>query len=127
MINPNACVAELYRVLKPGGRLIASVPFLQPEHKVPTDFQRYTIDGLQHLLSSAGFIVEEAKPLYTVYHTLHWLVYEWLHMKATVGFRLLRPALLIPLALLARRSTLVSDVTASGFRVIAVKPASGES
>jgi SAM-dependent methyltransferase len=37
--NPEEVVPELYRVLKPGGHSILEVPFLQPEHKVPTDFQ----------------------------------------------------------------------------------------
>lgn len=36
VVNPEEAVAELYRVLKPGGHLILEVPFLQPEHKVPT-------------------------------------------------------------------------------------------
>ena len=98
----------------------AAAPFLQPQHKVPTE--RYSIDGLQHLLSKHGFQIQEAKPTFSVYHTLHWLVYEWLHMKNTLGFRLLRPVLLLPLVYMAKRSTLVSNVTASAFRVVAVKP-----
>lgn len=122
VINPDECVMELFRVLKPGGRLIASVPFLQPEHKIPTDFQRYTRDGLSELLCKAGFVIEEIKPLYSVYHTLHWLVYEWLHMRDSFAFKLLRPVLLIPLVWMARRSTLVSTETASAFRAIALKP-----
>jgi ubiquinone/menaquinone biosynthesis C-methylase UbiE len=56
--NPAAVVAELYRVIEPGGHLIAR-PFLQPEHKVPTDFQRYTRDGLIDLLTDFGFSVTE--------------------------------------------------------------------
>src|SRR5262245_1292387 len=47
--NPELCVREFFRVVKPGGVVIASVPFLQPEHKIPTDFQRYTKDGLTSL------------------------------------------------------------------------------
>jgi len=47
--NPVDIVKEFFRVLKPGGVVIASVPFLQPEHKIPTDYQRYTKDGLHNL------------------------------------------------------------------------------
>lgn len=38
---------ELFRVLKPGGKVYAKVPFMQPFHAVPDDYQRYTINGLK--------------------------------------------------------------------------------
>ncbi len=121
--NPVEVMAELFRVVKPGGVVIASVPFLQPEHKVPTDFQRYTKDGLTLLFVNTGFSVEEVRPLFSVYHTLHWIVYEWLKLRRNLFYKLLRLLLLPPLVLAARRSTLVSDKVASAFRVVARKPA----
>ena len=121
--RPYEVTAELFRVLKPGGHLIASVPFLQPEHKVPTDFQRFTADGLCVLMRRHGFAVEEIKPLFSVYHTLHWIVFEWLRLSDSLRNKVLRVLLLPPLALMAKRSTLVSDKVASAFRVVARKPA----
>lgn len=120
--NPEEITSEMFRVLKHGGHLIASVPFLQPEHKIPTDFQRYTRDGLVSLMSRHGFIVKEIKPLFSIYHTLHWIVYECLHLKNGFANKILRVLLLPPLALLARDSDLVSDTVATAFRVIAQKP-----
>jgi len=119
--NPEEVVPELYRVLKPGGNLIASVPFLQPEHKVPTDYQRYTKDGLIRLFSHHGFTVIETKPLFSVYHTIHWIVYEWLHLKNSILYKALRVLILPALAWLARRSRLQSDVLASVFQIHATK------
>jgi SAM-dependent methyltransferase len=120
--NPFEVVAELFRVTKPGGCVVASVPFLQPEHKVPTDFQRYTRDGIEALFTRHGFAASEVKALFSVYHTLHWLTSEWLHMKDTLLFRAARVLFLPPLALMARRSSLVSDKVASAFRIVATKP-----
>lgn len=120
--NPEACVAEMFRVLKPGARAVVSVPFLQPEHLIPTDFQRYTKDGLSLLLTRAGFVVEEISPMFSVYHTLHWIVDDWLKLKNTVTYKALRVILLSPLGFMARRSKLTGNTVASVFRVIARKP-----
>ncbi len=119
--NPEEVVPELYRVLKPGGHLILEVPFMQPEHKVPTDFQRYTKDGLVRLVSHHGFAVKQIKGLFTVYHTLYWQVYLWLHLKKTITYLILRVVLLRPLLWSARRSQTYSDALASGFQLIATK------
>jgi SAM-dependent methyltransferase len=118
-------MAEFHRVLKPGGHVIASVPFLQPEHKVPTDFQRYTRDGLVRLVTHHGFEVVSVKALFTVYHTLHWIAWEWLHLRDTLGYRLLRLVVMPALAIAARRATVSSDRLASAFQVVARKPREG--
>lgn len=119
--NPEEVVPELCRVLKPGGHLILEVPFLQPEHKVPTDYQRYTKDGLVRLVSHHGFSVEQIKGLFTVYHTLYWQVYLWLHLKKSFTYLILRVLLLRPLLWSARRSRTYSDKLASGFQLVATK------
>ena len=46
---------EIERVLRPGGRLFCSVPFLVPIHADPYDFLRYTGWALNRLLFDAGF------------------------------------------------------------------------
>ena len=120
--NPEEVVPEFLRVLKPGGHVIASVPFLQPEHKVPTDFQRYTKDGLVRLFAHQGFEVVSCKPLFTVYHTLHWMIFELLRLRQTLVFKLLRYTLVPMVGWVARRSTLQSDRLASAFQIIARKP-----
>ena len=122
--NPEEVVPEMKRVLKPGGHIVASVPFMQPEHKVPADFQRYTRDGLTRLFVHHGLEVVSCKPLFTVYHTLHWMVYEWLQLRRTPVYMVLRLTLLPMLGWLARHSTLQSDKLASVFQIIARKPIS---
>lgn len=122
VINPDECVAEMARVLKRGGRLILSVPFLQPEHLVPTDYQRFTRDGLRHFVEKHGLLVEEVIPMFSVYHTMHWIASEWLRMKKNIIYFALRCMILPPLVFMARRSNLTSNKVASAFRLVAVKP-----
>ncbi len=47
--HPMQVLAEIHRVLKPGGILYAKIPFLQPFHAVPDDYQRYTVSGIAEL------------------------------------------------------------------------------
>lgn len=49
--NPPKALSEISRVLKPGGTLIFSVPFIFPLHDRPGDYFRYTKYGLKLLLS----------------------------------------------------------------------------
>jgi len=57
--EPATVLAELHRVLAPGGTLWLTAPFFYAEHEKPYDFFRYTQFGMRHLLEGAGFTVEE--------------------------------------------------------------------
>jgi len=46
-------------VLKPGGHVVASVPFAMREHEQPYDFYRYTSFALKSLAADSGFVVKE--------------------------------------------------------------------
>lgn len=46
---------EIFRVLKKGGHLILTVPFIWGIHDEPNDYFRFTNYGLRHLLTKTGF------------------------------------------------------------------------
>ena len=52
---PALLLAEIRRVLKPGGLFFFTVPFFWPLHEVPHDFYRYTPYAMRMLLEQAGF------------------------------------------------------------------------
>jgi SAM-dependent methyltransferase len=55
--HPERAVAEIHRVLRPGGRAFAATPFLQPYHGYPDHFQNFTLSGHVGLFRRAGFTI----------------------------------------------------------------------
>jgi len=47
--EPAVVLKEVRRVLKPGGRVFSVIPFMQPFHASPHDYQRYTLPGIEYL------------------------------------------------------------------------------
>ncbi len=68
---PREVLKESFRILKPGGKLIGSVPFMYPKHADPYDFQRWTELKLRNELELAGF------NQMTIYHMGGTLAVVW--------------------------------------------------
>jgi SAM-dependent methyltransferase len=61
--EPERAIRECWRVLRPGGVAVYSVPFIWHLHEEPRDFFRFSKHGLAYLFTKAGFEVVEIKPL----------------------------------------------------------------
>lgn len=76
--EPQVVLAELNRVLKPGGRMFLSAPLFYQEHEQPYDFYRYTQFGLKYMLERNGFKILEMRWLEgymaTVSHQLRYMM-----------------------------------------------------
>ena len=76
--NPFSCAREIARVLKPGGKLICAVPFLQPLHGYPNHYYNMTAQGLENLFENLLVIdqilvVDSLLPIYA----LSWILKSW--------------------------------------------------
>ena len=51
---PEALIAEMHRVLRPGGSLVMTVPFAARVHHIPYDFHRFTRYRLAQMFAAFG-------------------------------------------------------------------------
>ncbi len=126
------CVAECFRVLKPGGIFFCQMPFILGYHAVPTDYWRCTQQGMHELLTRAGFEIVEMSVSGGPAFAYHRVATEFFAILASaIHSRLYRPAkaaaalLLYPAkwldGLLSR--TAEAHRIAGGFYAVARKPA----
>lgn len=53
--EPQVFLTRIQKSLRPGGRLVLTVPFAARWHYIPFDYWRFTPSGLRSLLEAAGF------------------------------------------------------------------------
>lgn len=104
--DPRKVLAELHRVLKPGGRIICTCPLFYEEHQRPFDFYRYTQYGLRLLFEEAGFVVERLRWMEGYFGTVSYQFDQmYRHLPKDVGA--LKPGwravYLVPLLWMTRR------------------------
>ena len=118
LTNPQQAISEIYRVLKPGGTLMLSCPFMYKTHQ---DYLRYTADFWEKILL-ANFSQKEIKPIGNFYT----IILDIIRGKiAKLKFKLVKYTLYLPylfLVLFIPLSKISKDsVYVSGYFVIAKK------
>ena len=90
IFNLEEILEELNRVLKPGGKMLLTCPFVWPEHEKPHDFARYTQFALKHLLQNHGFdavLIDKSGNFFTVVTQLRIAyLHDVLFPKLTIPF-----------------------------------------
>lgn len=79
VFEPEAFMAEIARVLKDGGRLLLTVPFVWDEHEQPRDYARYSSFGLKALLEKHSFRLLQQKKTAADVRALFQLVNAYLY------------------------------------------------
>lgn len=57
--DPFKAMNEIFRVLKPNGILYCQLPFIIGYHPGPTDFWRFTKEGIEEIIKRNGFEINE--------------------------------------------------------------------
>ena len=104
IFNLDEILNEINRVLKPGGKMLITLPFVWDEHEIPYDFARYTSFGIVHILQQKGFIIlHQAKTtpyVSTLFQMWNAYVYQHLFPKHKIARILLTPLFTMPFTLL---------------------------
>jgi len=70
---PTSGIANLNSLLKQGGFLVFTTPFIVQDHRCPNDYFRYTTQAVDELLKCAGFQVLEVKGLGSLLENLAYM------------------------------------------------------
>ncbi|MEW6468162.1 MAG: methyltransferase domain-containing protein [Bacteroidota bacterium] len=83
--NPDDFLKEAHRVLRPGGFIVTGVPFIQGFHASPSDYTRWTHDGLDKWHRQHGFIKEDIIPNSGPTSAFLWIAQEWMAILLSFG------------------------------------------
>lgn len=77
--NIHNSLTELNRVLKSNGKILLTTPFVFPEHEMPYDFRRLTVNGLKQVLNETGFEVIKVQKYGSFFKVINQLIIMYLH------------------------------------------------
>lgn len=128
--SPAVILSEIQRVLRPGGVLFFTTPFLWPLHDVPYDEYRYTPFALERHLRNSGFTQIELRALGGWDASLGQMLGLWVRRRPMPrGIRFVMSAVALSLVRLLNKSdqlpvTFGNNTMVTGIWGTALKPTS---
>ena len=122
--HPHAAAQNLYKLLKPGGTLVLSTPFLFPLHDRPYDYFRFTKYGLAELFGHFDRVVIKERDSWA---EVHCVFLARLLREKSLGIRIFSPIaiilamLLYPLAMLLSH-LINTDAFTIGYTLVGRRP-----
>ena len=105
VFNIDEVLTEIRRVLKPGGKLLITMPFAWQEHEPPYDFARYTSYGIKHILAKNKLEVLDLIKTTTFFLAVCqlWIAYltQYISPQRQVPARLFQILVIFPLNVLS--------------------------
>ena len=121
--NTGVFLSEIYRCLKPNGKVILTVPWSARRHHLPYDYFRFTPEALEYLFKSNGFIdvliIERGNDYAMVFNKLLCLVQSlfFTQEKKKLPFTILLGLSILPAALIFLLLAHVSMFFGMGARI----------
>jgi SAM-dependent methyltransferase len=122
--SPHMGINNIYSILKSGGKLILSTPFIFPLHDRPHDYYRFTKYGLEYLLKNFNRVeIRERNSYFEAIDVLWVRLIQAKSDNALILCRLLFPVIFYlksPLSNLLSKIVKIDDMT-TGYVATAVK------
>ena len=96
---PSKIVSEIHRILKKDGEFFCFLPFIQPFHAAPNDFQRWTIEGVKHCFKSYDKINVSIGAGPT--SGMLWVLQEWISIMLSFGSKTLHDIIFMVLMVIS--------------------------
>ena len=84
--KPLNILKECNRILKPNGKIVIEVPFVNPIHAAPDDYLRFTPNGLIELVKSINLDVEDIFYVQDYNWAIRWIMWHKLKNTSKRGF-----------------------------------------